>query len=211
MSVLAAIVLAACATQRPIDTVRESGDRAYNRGDYSLAAAEFEEIAQRYPGDWEAQYMLGLTMLELDRLADARRALEIAHDRRPNDPKVIDALAEVMYRQNDAAELFAFLREQAETVQSPQAYLRLARYSLEMNDPDSAQVAIRTAIELDDGLSVEPYLAAAELAERLGDLELAVRRLRQAYGIDPRDERVRERLRDLGEIPGPTLALPPGR
>jgi Tfp pilus assembly protein PilF len=80
-----------------------------------------------------------------------------------------------------------------------------------MNDPDSAQVAIRTAIELDDGRSVEPYLVAADLAERLGDLDLAVRRLRQAYGIDSRNDRVRERLRDLGEIPGPTLALPPGR
>ena len=66
-------------------------------------------------------------------------------------------------------------------------------------------------IAIDNGQTTDPYLLAASFAERLGDLDLALRRLRQAYGIDPYDENVNDRLTALGEVPGPTLALPPGR
>ena len=116
-----------------------------------------------------------------------------------------------LFQQGDEAQLFAFLRERAESTQTVRAYLRLARYSVEMKDPDSANVALETAIALDGGQSVEPYLAAADLAADLGDPEMAVYRLRQAFGIAPHDERISDRLRALGEVPGPTIALPPGR
>ena len=119
-------------------------------------------------------------------------------------------MAEALFQQGEESRLFAFLRQRAESTQTPGAYLRLARYSLELSDPDSASVALEKAIAIDDGQTVEPYLAAASFAERLGDLETALRRLRQAYGIDHTDGRVRQRLKDLGEIPGPTLAMPPG-
>jgi Tfp pilus assembly protein PilF len=211
MSVLAAVILCACATQRPTPTVRESGDLRFNRGDYIGAAVEYQEIVARFPGDWEAQYKLGLCQMKLGQLAEAERSLSIAHTRRRDDPKIVDALAEVLYRQGDEAHLFAFLREQAESTQSVEAYLRLAKYSMKMRDPDSATVAIETAIELDGGHSVEPYILAADIAEQMGDTELAVLRLRQALGMAPDDERIANRLRALGEVPGPTFALPPGR
>jgi hypothetical protein len=52
---------------------------------------------------------------------------------------------------------------------------------------------------------------AADLYDRLGDHAQAVRRLRQAHGINPNDGRIVERLLASGEVTGPTLALPPGR
>ena len=208
---VAATILTGCAMQRPTHEIREAGDWHFKRGDYARAAQEYQEIAARHPGDWEAQYKLGLSLLETGDLRDARRALEIAHDRKPDNPDVVDALAEAMYRQGDEAQLFAFLRDRAQSTQTVRAYLRLGKYAAEMNDPDSAQVAVRTAIELDNGRTVEPYLVASEFAQARGQVDEAVRRLRQAYGINPDDERVLTRLRELGEIPGPTLALPPGR
>ncbi|MDY7107703.1 MAG: tetratricopeptide repeat protein [Planctomycetota bacterium] len=211
MSVLAAVILCACASQRPTPTVRESGDLRFKRGDYIGAAVEYQEIVARFPGDWEAQYRLGLCQMELGQLAEAERSLAIAHSRRRDHPGVTDALAEVLYRQGDEAQLFAFLRQQAESTQSVGAYLRLADYSMKMNDPDSATVAIETAIELDGAQSVEPYILAADVAELVGDTELAILRLRQALGMAPDDERIADRLRALGEVPGPTLVLPPGR
>jgi tetratricopeptide (TPR) repeat protein len=211
MSVLAAVILCACATQRPTPTVRESGDLRFKRGDYIGAAVEYQEIVARFPGDWEAQYKLGLCQMELGQLAEAERSLTIAHSRRRDHWGITDALAEVLYWQGDEAKLFAFLRQQAESTQSVGAYLRLADYSMKMNDPDSATVAIETAIELDGAQSVEPYILAADLAEQLGDTELAILRLRQALGMAPEDERIADRLRALGEVPGPTIALPPGR
>jgi tetratricopeptide (TPR) repeat protein len=208
---LSVALLTACTGQRPVETIRTSGDRLYNLGDWSGAAEEYELIVQRYPGDWEAQYRLGLARLKLSDANAARNALEVAHSRRPNNPDVADALAEAMFQEGRENELFAFLRERAESTRSVHAYLQVARYAVALNDPDSAQVALETAIAVDEGQTVEPYLQAAAFAQRLGDLELALRRLSQAYGINPYDERVRQRLRELGEVPGPTIALPPGR
>jgi len=224
LSLVLAVFLAGCTTQTPTHVHMDDGDFYFKHADYTQAAENFGEVASRYPGNWYAQYRLGQSLMELGQLAGARRALEIAHDRRRFDQDVSDALAEVMFRQGAEAQLYAFLRERADATQSVHSHLRLAHYAIQLNDPDSARLAIQTAIEFDEGTDVEPYLAGADLAERVGDLEMAVRRLRQAYGINPRDERVLTRLRDLGEIPGPltrlrdlgeipgpTIALPPGR
>ncbi len=208
MILLSGAVLTGC--QRPIETIRQSGDFSFDRHDYNKAATEYAEITNRYPGNWRAQFRLGLCLLEIGQPARAREALEVAHTHRPRNPQIADALAEAFFQLGEESRLFAFLRQRAESMQTSGAYLRLFRYSLELGDPDSAAVALDKAIVLDDGQTVEPYLAAASFAERLGDLETALHRLRQAYGIDHTDGRVLQRLKDLGEIPGPTLGLPSG-
>lgn len=205
------MAMTACAGPRPVESVRTLADHYYEWEAYERASVEYAEITDRYPGDWQAQYRLGKCYLELDRLSEARAALQVAHERRPKDEGVVDALAEVMFRQGDEERLFSFLRDQTQVEHSVSSFLRLAHYSLAIGDVDSAKLALDMAIEFDKGTTVEPYLQSAKFAERLGDIEQAVHRLRQAYGIDPHDERVSERLVALGEVPGPTLALPAGR
>lgn len=209
LSLTAFLALAGCQSQRPAEVIRADADWAMEHGDYATAARHYGEIADRYPGDWRAQHQLGLAEMELGNLTGARRALEIALTQRPDSPDLADAFAEVLFRQHDLDRLFAFLRERTTQAQTVRAYRRLARYAIQASDPDTATTAIDTAIAISDGESVDPYLDAAALAEQLGDLELAVLRLRQAYWINAEDERVSTRLRALGEIPGPTLALPP--
>lgn len=209
--VIGSVFLIGCTNQRPVANLRQDGDNYFAHGQWAEAEAEYSQIVERYPGDWEAQYKLGLTWQKMGKYQAARRALEIAHSLQPNDVAISDALAETMFQQGREDELFAFLRERAQSTQTVHSYLLLSEYTIALNDPDSASIALNTAIAIDNGQSVEPYLAAAAFAQRLGDLDLAVRRLRQAYGIDPYDEQVKQRLRDLGEVPGPTIALPPGK
>ena len=211
LGVLIAIMLLAGCGQRPIDTIRTRGDFLYDRGEYAEAAAEYAQITDRYPGDWEAHYRLGLCRLELNELAAARRELEVAHTIKPRNADVVDALAEAMLLQGLEDQVYTFVKEQAEREQTVRAWLRLGRYAARIGDADSAQTAFETAIVLDRGETVEPYLQASKFAEDLGDMDRALRRLRQAYGIDDDDPRVLKRLRELGEIPGPTIALPPGK
>ena len=85
------------------------------------------------------------------------------------------------------------------------------RYASQLNDPDSAKTAVETAIELDNGMTTDPYVQAAELAEKLGDQELAARRIKQAYGINPSDRRVLETMQRMGMNPAETSPVPPGR
>ncbi|MCI0629798.1 MAG: tetratricopeptide repeat protein [Phycisphaerales bacterium] len=200
-----------CASPRPIEAVRESGEHRMRAANYESAGQEYSEIVSRYPGDADAQHKLGICMLKTSQLSAARQALETAHDLKPNDKQIANDLAEVMFQQGDETRLFGFLRSQAATNQTTQAYLKLAQYAIELNDPDSAQTALETAIEIDDGKTTDPYLEAAKLAERLGQMEEAVRRLRQAYGINPVDFRVLERLKAMGEEPSKVSPLPPGR
>lgn len=215
---LSVAILGGCSSgPQPVETLRTNGDRSYQLGAYDEAAGSYREITERYPGDWLAQYRLGLCELELERPAAAVRALRVAADQRPRNDDIADALAEAYMMAGDDAELDAFLRDRATADKTARGHLRLARYAIRLGDPDTARTAIATAIAIDVDPtgermpSIEPYLLAAQLAEEFGDDDEARRRLRQAYGIDPTDERAIGGLRSLGEIPGPSIALPPGR
>jgi len=211
MAMAMGVMLNGCAGQRPIESIRESGDFKFTLGHYAAAADEYQEIADRHPGDWPAQYRLGQCRLRTSEYQQARRALEIAYSHRPNDEAIALTLAESMFQLGDENELYAFLRQRAAQTQSTRVHMEMSRYAAALGDNDTAKTAIETAIQLDNGLSVEPYLQAASQAQAIGDIELAVLRLRQAYGIDMQNELVKQRLRELGEIPGPTIALEPGR
>ena len=199
-----------CAS-RPIEAIRDSADFQFNHQEYQRASTGYQQIVDRYPGDWQAQYRLGMCELELGHPDRARSALEIAHSNHPDSPAVVDALAEAMFQQRDEPALFALITDQARSEQTVYAWLRLGRYAAELGDADTAVTGFETAIELDGGRTIEPYVQAALFSQQIGDLDEALRRLRQAYQINPDDPRVDQRLRDLGEVPGPTLALPPGR
>ena len=204
------MVQTGCAT-RPIEAIRNKADFQFSQQEYEMASTGYREIVNRYPGDWQAQYRLGMCELELDNPDRARSALEIAHTNQPGSPVVVDALAEAMFQAGDERALFELLTDQAQSEQTVYAWLRLGRYAAELGDADTALTGFETAIELDGGRTIEPYVQAALFSEQIGDLDEALRRLRQAYEINPGDPRVDQRLRDLGEVPGPTLALPPGR
>ena len=211
LALVATIQLGGCANApRPTETIRTSADHYFKIGDYEAARDEYAEIVSRYPGDWDGHYKLGMCCLQTGEFSTARRSLEIAYTRQPNNQDVANGLAEAMYRQGDESRLFAFLRERAATTQTVEAHSQLGRYAMELNDPDSARVAFQTAIEIDNGMTTDPYIDAAALSERLGQLDDAIRRLRQAYGINQKDRRVTEKLRALGEDPTTITPLPPG-
>jgi len=196
--------------RRPIEVIRSSGDHKFRVGNYAGARDEYAEIVSQYPGDWQAQYKMGLSLIETQQYPRARQALETAYTLRPSQ-EVADGFSRALFMQKDESRLFALLRERATSTRSTHSYLELGRYAMEMNDPDSAKVAFDTAIEVDQGKATEPYIEAAKLEQRLGHLDIAVNRLRQAYGINPYDTRVHAMLRELGEDPFKLQPIPPGR
>lgn len=203
------IVAAGCS--RPLHVVVESGDLSFDHGRYAEAAQEYGEVTSRDPGAWWAHYRLGVCLTEMGKPEEARCQLETAQTLRPGDPRVIDALAAALLAAGDERALFELVRRDAERTGTVEAYLRMGRYCDLVNDPDSAKDAYDRAIELNARLRVEPYLEAAAFAQRLGDLDEAIALLAAAYAVDPKDARVRQRMLELGEVPGPTLAAPPHR
>ena len=208
---LVAGILFAAGCQKPVRTIRKEADFDFNQGRYEKASGLYDQILQRQPGDWEAQYHYGVCMLNLGQVSRARHALELALAANPTDNQIAFALAEVLFEEGDTKRLYQLLQSRGTDPRNVHAYLLLADYAIRLNDADSAMEAINIAITYDQGATTAPYIQAARLAEHLADSEQAIRRLRQAYAIDPDDEYVNEALVEYGEIPGPTLGLPAGR
>lgn len=203
--------LGGCMKGKSSEQLLADGDHAYRYGRYEEAAGDFQQVLDRYPGDVQANVGYARTQIALGNLDAARTALETAAASKPEDFEISLLLAEVLFRQQDTTRLYQLLRDRAVEQGRADAWIVMARYALELDDPDTAQMAVTSALEISDDTSPEPYLLAAELAERVGDQKEALRRLRQAYGLAPNDPRIEAMLREYGEVPGPTIALPPGR
>ena len=209
---LGTMVLEGCETTPSTPTVvlQRNGDHAFEWGRYEEAAASYRRIIDREPGDGKAQAMYGRCLMAMGEPARAADAFEIALARRPGDRDLVLLLSKARFDAGQYDQAFEIVRTWALDNGDAGAWTQLARFAMQTGDPDTARQAIRRAIEADPTGSAEPYLVAADLDESLGETSQALRRLRQAHGIELRNQAILDRLRAYGEVPGPTLVLPPG-
>lgn len=194
-------------------TLRSKGIEALNIGDWQTARGRFAQAAEQSPIDYQAQYFLGQCELMLGRPVEAQFAFEEALAVRRDDseltPRILDRLAEAIYRQDRVETLRTFLSQTAEIYGQSRDYLRQARYLFRLSDMDAAKLAYRKAayfaLEGDAG----PYLAICDFYASLSDIPNVVLALRYAYHVDPTNPEVSHRLRELGEVPGPAQSLVP--
>ena len=204
------LALSACSTGRPMVAARAEADHAFRFAQWEKAAPAYLEILEKAPGDWEVEYRYGVCLAKLGNLRDARTHVETAHAANPTSEEVAHGLAEVYFELGEKQKLVQLLQDRGNLQRSIPSLLLLADYGLRMDDPDTANTAVRGAILLSDGRSVEPYLKAVEVAERLGDTKTAARRLRQAYTVDPESPAVAAKLIEYGLAAEGTTGLPPG-
>ncbi len=211
------LTLASCQSNRPIDYVRQSGDEHYTNQRYAEALTDYEEYAQRQPGDARGNYDLGRTLLQLGRVSEAIPNLWVAYDVEPTRPEYVNTLAEALCRAaenaavdlGERAELYRFLNSRTQQWPTTEEFLRLGKYAERLGDADEALTAYLTAARIDMGQSLAPQLALAEFHLARGDRDEGVRRLRMALYLDQTNPDVAAKLRAQGEIPGPTFALQP--
>ena len=207
-----AIAASGCTAAGNAESRANDADERLRYGKYDEAIAEVEPVVQKSPGDWRAQFAYGRALMGKDRLEDARRALDRAHQLQPANEEVCLALAECMARQKDVKDSYQLLRAFGKDFRSWRAYMGLSRIAEDAGDPDTATTAALDAIKVNEPLpgqraSIEPYVRAADLAFRFGKESDGVRRLRQAYGISPQDPRVTEALGARGVEIGKDTAI----
>jgi tetratricopeptide (TPR) repeat protein len=211
MCLLACLALAAgaCANRTPLGTLQERGDAAFARGDYAGAYEQYHQYVQRSQADPVVLHSMGRTLMELGRPGEAVTYLRLSHDLVPQVDRYLETLAEAMFQSGDREGLYRLLRAETANRGRVDDYIRLGTYAARLHDPDEAETALLQAALLDGGRTIEPQLALANFYSSIGDRERAVERLRMALWFDVRSEAVSAKLRALGEIPGPSLALPP--
>ncbi len=213
-SLLATPVLVGCSSTPPIESTTTAAQHYIDFDQCAEAADLIRPVVAQWPGEWKAQFIYGKAELCLNDLPEARHALEAANARKPDNMDVVFALADCMQKQKDIPELYLLLRNAGAEFRSAEAYVKLAEIADSTGDMDSEKTALLAAIELDEGYGmkriISPYLQMAALQDKLGDKAEALRRLRQAYGVNPNDPRVQSALQERGQVLGPTLALPGG-
>ena len=207
--VLALAFLAGCNTVRPLPTVRESGDRFFSRGQFEQAAAEYKEYTDRKPGEPAVQLMYAKTLLALHNPAPAVEHATIAYDQHPTDEDYIETRAQALFEAKKNDELDRFLRGLTSGRGLPSDYIRQGRFLAKLGDADGAETALKVAAKVDGGKTPAPQLALADFYHSIGDRANEFKRLRMALYLDPKNLEIPNRMRELGEIPGPSLAMPP--
>ena len=206
---LLGLAMNACSGHRSTRMVMLSGDRAMANSHYDMAIEEYRYVLSQRPGKVEAQISLGKALLAGEYPDLARDHLEAAYNIRPENDDIVELLAMSMLLQGDLQAMTDLLRDHSEQFPSVRAHLITGRLMEKAGDLDRAGRALQIAASIDGGQSVVPQLALADFHRRLGNNEAAMDRYRMALFVEPNNQAARDAIRAYGEIPGPTLAIPP--
>ena len=210
-----ALVAAALATAVGCETApyfRQRGLELFVTGQYDSAEERFTKAAEKDPSHWASHFYLGLIHLKKGRPLEAQLSLELALSVHPADaqtPQILDALAEVLYRQNNEAALHGLVAKACDDFGTIADFLRQGKYLAKLGDADNAKIAFRKAAHFAPKDDPTVYLAMADFFESILDKDHAVMALRRALFIHPTSAQIQQRLRSFGVIPGPTIMLPP--
>lgn len=194
---------------RPISEVRAGANYHYFNGDYESAEPLYEEVIQRRPGDAQGNYELGRNLLAMGRVTEARERMMLAYNLEPSNATYFEGMADALAAAGDEDDLFDALEHRISDRGGVEDYIMLGRYAERIGKADEAERAFLAAAEIDGGETLAPQRALAEFYRTIGDERAEIERLRMMLWFDHQDAAVNARLRELGQIPGPTFALPP--
>lgn len=206
---LCLVLLSGCTAQRTLPRVKEVGDRAYRDGRWEEARVEYQEYVDRKPGEPEVQMKLARSLVELHRASEAVNSAAVAYDAQPNNPDNIEVFALALAEANRTDQLFRLLNGNCQTRGDVSDYDRLGRFQQKLGLSDDALNSFKMAAKVDGGKTAPPQLALAAFYKHVGDKANETRRLRMALSRDPSNPEIYGRLKELGEIPGPSIALTP--
>jgi len=185
------------------------GDEAFAEGRYEEALASYEAALEKAPNDAEAHHNRGLALLALDRPLEARESFAVAYDLEPENEAYLGSLVDALVEAGRDDRALELLEGLANDELTAEAFIRLGDLQRRLGLPDEARVSYRRAAAVSEGSKPEPYRALAELYRRLGDDEAELRQLSYVLYLDPEDQRASSRVRELGEIPGPSFRREP--
>jgi len=205
----AVLVAGGCGNERPLNVVKMSGDRAMERGNHEDALGHYSEWVKRDPSNSRARLSYARALRAVGRQAHAREQLWVAYSLDLNNREIFDELTSTLMASGDHDQLIELLRQRTIDRGAFEDYERLSSYLLRLGDPDEAERALLVGARVDGGRSVGPQLALADFYSTIGDRGNELLRLRMAHYLDPQNEVIARRIRNLGEIPGPTFTLVP--
>ena len=209
LALAAGSVLSAGCAQRSLVAVRESGDYNYKMGHYDAALTDYKEYVERAPGKPEVHQMLGNTYMKLGETGLGREQLLMANAMRVEDDQIFADMCAALYTDKQYDDLNRVLRQRTVDRGRMQDWALLATYSEKLGDRDEAQRAWLTAAKVSNGRAVDPQIGLARLYMQVGDMDRSRQCTAMAYWLEPGNPNVQILVRDVKEVPGPTLGVMP--
>lgn len=212
---LAALLTSGCGInevvkqERELTQLRASADDAFVNRDYERASEDYQAYLDMLPNVAEVRYRLGVSELEQGRLSSAKTHLAVAHDLEPGNTVYTIGYGRAIVEAGNEDELFRFIRNQLESAVTPDTYIAVGEIAWMGGLHDEAERAYRTAVTLAGATSVTPHRELAYFYQSIGDTESEIERWRVVLSFDLKDIEANARLRSLGVIPGPSMALQP--
>ncbi|MHC4977069.1 MAG: tetratricopeptide repeat protein [Planctomycetota bacterium] len=203
------VFLSACSKQRQLTKVREDATIKFQEGNLQDALVDWGEAVDRDPGDHRGRIGLGQTYMALGRPDEAREQFEVAHELRRDDHDILDLLCESMVAADQVGDMHNLLEDRAQTRQTAREWHFFGKWAANVGDIDTAERAFLTAAKADAGKNAVYQLSLANFYGGIGDNAEALRRLRMAMFLDPENFEIQDRIRAMGQVPGPSYALVP--
>ncbi len=204
-----------CSTKKSLIELRADGQYALDHEKFDQAQMAYQQVLQAKPEDTVANYGLGQAYLALGDPMRARTHLGVAYQQSSHDPNLTfeigRQLAEAMAQSGDKQGMVVFLRDAAHSRGEVRDFLLWGDLAAKYGDPDSAELAYRTAIRIEPKPTITPYWELALFYESIGKTEAATQRLRQAYWIEPDNQQVLDKLATYYPVVGPSLKIAPDR
>ena len=201
--------LVGCNQFKSAEMVRANALTLSTQGRYSEALPLYQEVVERRNADARAHYELGENLLALGRASEAREQMILAYNLRPGNEAYLNGLADAFVAAGDEDQLLALLNQRIKDNASAESYLRLGAYAQKIGHADEAERAYLVAADIAGTEDPMPQRALAAFYRAIGDTPNEIKRLRMVLWFDPSDATVQNRLRELGEIPGPSFVLKP--
>lgn len=206
---MSTLALTGCSGTRPLHIVEKSAKSNYDRGLYDAAFVDYSEYTDRRPEGVEMRYGKAQTLLQLGQPLEAAREMAIVYDVQPTNDKYVEGYCEALFQAQQRDQLVTFLQRQVGERGRAADYIRQGRFLTRLGNIDEAKTALRIAAQMDRGTTVEPQLALANLYRTVNDRDNELRRLSMALFIEPNNQRIQDRIRELGEFPGPAFMQVP--
>ncbi|MGD9789518.1 MAG: tetratricopeptide repeat protein [Phycisphaerales bacterium] len=195
--------------ERPLYTVLESADRHALYARYPESLKDYSEYLSRRPDDVEARVRYGETLLKAGQAQEATYEFRLALDTRPGNQHYAELLAEAMYQAGSKDELMTFLRHRIEERGNAEDHSLLGIYAHKCGFNDEAEQALKTAARLDGGKSFVHEFNLSNFYGDINDRVSAIRHLRYAYAIAPKDPGVLKMMKVYNQVEGSTFGAVP--
>lgn len=175
----------------------EEGVAAFRAGNFQVAAQEFSAVVEKTPEYDGGQYMLGATLLKLNRHDEALQHLRKAYELKPDNVTYQFALAKGYLdaqRYGDAVQMLQKIDEAALPKTQQDEYHQMLAVALDKSGNSEAALAALKKLTETSPNDSDAWYRYGTAAFNAGDTAAGVAALEKAVSLDGADARKREAL-----------------